>query len=116
MDVALESIASFEQYVLLSVVELSVDEETPAHSYEVAQTAKARLDALDRAPFGGIERQEVITALASLSEDDLLEKATTESAAGKGRPAYNLDVAPEEVLTTLSGDDEVGSYAESLTR
>lgn len=114
MDETLSSVQSFEQFVLLSVIELSVEGETPAHSFEVTETAKARIDDVDRASFGGIERQEVITALGSLAEAGLLEKAETTDAVGKGRPAYELAVEADEVLEPLSGADDVGSYAQSL--
>lgn len=114
MDETLSSVQPFGQFVLLSVVELSAADETPAHSYDVTQTAKSRLDDIDRAPFGGVERQEVITALGSLSEMGLLDKAETADAVGKGRPAYELAVDTDELLASLSGDDNVGSYVQFL--
>ena len=114
MNEPLGSVQSFEQFVLLSVAELSEGGETPAHSYEVTETAKARMDELDRPPFGGIERQEVITALGNLAEADLLAKAETEDAVGKGRPAYELAVDADRVVDVLSDDQDVGAYARSL--
>jgi len=116
MDATSDSIQPFEQFVLLSVVELSAASETPAHSYEVTETAKARIDDIDRDPFGGIERQEVITALGSLAEEGVLAKAETKSAVGKGRPAYELDVEADALVADLAGDDDVGSYAETLEK
>lgn len=110
----LQSVGSFEQFVLLSVVELSEEGETPAHSYEVTGRAKARLDDLDRDPFGGIEREEVIKALGSLAEADLLSKGETTSPVGKGRPAYDLAVEGDAVLDELRGEEGVGSYATTL--
>jgi len=114
MDETLGSVQSFEQFVLLSVVELSADDETPAQSHDVTEMAKARMDELDRPPFGGIERQEVITALGNLAESGLLAKAETEDAVGKGRPAYELAVEVDDVVDSLSADDDIGSYARSL--
>jgi len=114
MNEALGSVQSFEQFVLLSVVELSAEGQTPAHSYDVTETAKARMDDLDRPPFGGIERQEVITALGNLSEAGLLEKAETEDAVGKGRPAYELAVDADDAVDSLVDDEDVGPYARSL--
>lgn len=114
MDATPESVQSFEQFVLLSVVELARDGATPAHSYDVTETAKARIDDVDRDQFGGVERQEVITALSSLADEGLLAKEETESPVGKGRPAYALAVDPETVLSDLGGADDVGSYAAAL--
>ena len=114
MNEPLGSVQSFEQFVLLSVVELSTDGVTPAHSYDVTERAKERIDDLDRPPFGGIERREVITALRNLAEAGLLAKTETEDAVGKGRPAYELAVEADGVLDSLSEDDDVGSYARSL--
>ncbi|WP_276249969.1 hypothetical protein [Haloarcula rara] len=114
MNDALGSVQSFEQFVLLSVAELSEEGETPAHSYDVTETAKARMDELDRPPFGGIERREVISALGNLTEANLLAKAETEDAVGKGRPAYELAVASDDVIALLSEDEDVGAYARSL--
>jgi len=111
----LQSVRSFERFVLLTVVELADDGETPAHSYEVTELAKARMDDLDRPPFGGIERQEVITALSSLAGAELLGKDEVTSATGKGRPAYVLGVDADAVVTELRGDDDVGPYAEVLS-
>jgi len=96
------------------VVELSEEGETPAHSYEVTGRAKARLDDLDRDPFGGIERGEVIKALGSLAEANLLSKGETTSPVGKGRPAYELAVESGSVVEELRGEDGVGSYAATL--
>ncbi|MBX0325713.1 PadR family transcriptional regulator [Halomicroarcula sp. F13] len=114
MEETLRSTRSFEQFVLLSVVELSLADETPAHSYDVTQAAKAHLDDLSRDPFGGVERQEVISALRSLADDGLLEKDQTTSATGKGRPAYVLAVDADVVLDELADAEAVGPYVETL--
>jgi len=115
MNATLDSVGPFEQFVLLSVAELATADRTPAHSYDVTKTAKTRLDDLDRDTFGGIERQRVIRTLGSLAEDGLLAKAETTSPIGKGRPAYELAVDVDHVVSELAGDDAVGSYASSLT-
>lgn len=114
MDQSLDSVGSFERFVLLSVVELAEDAETPAHSYEVTGRAKARLDDLERDPFGGIERQEVIRALQSLADSGLLSKSEVTSPVGKGRPAYVLAVDEARVKTELRDDETVGTYADAL--
>lgn len=114
MDETLHSLRSFEQFVLLSVVELDAAGRTPAHSFDVAETAKAHLDDIDRDPFGGFERQEVISALTTLADASLLETSSTESPTGKGRPGYALAVDAAAVLAELEGVEGLGAYAETL--
>ncbi|WP_225334849.1 hypothetical protein [Halomicrobium urmianum] len=114
MAETIESRGPFEQFVLLAVTELSVDDETPVHSFEVAKRCKAHLDDVDRDPFGGVERREVTRALGSLAEDGLLRKERTTSATGKGRPAYALDVSSDRVVDAVDDETGVGPYAEQL--
>jgi len=114
MDEHIQSVRPFEQFVLLSMVELAQADQTPAHSYDVTQTAKAHLDDVDRDPFGGVERDAVITALQSLADDGLLTKARTESPTGKGRPAYDLAVDADDALDSLADADDVEPYVQKL--
>ncbi|EMA32779.1 hypothetical protein [Haloarcula japonica] len=109
-----QSADAFEQFVLLAVAELETAGETPAHSYHVTQTAKAHLADIDRQPFGGVERQRVISALSQLADEGLLSDQKTESPTGKGRPGYELTGDPEEVLDVLSATDEFESYIETV--
>ncbi|MFC7251248.1 hypothetical protein ACFQJ5_15590 [Halomicroarcula sp. GCM10025324] len=114
MDETVHSMQPFDQFVLLSVVELTAADATPAHSFDVAETAKDHLDDIDRDPFGGVQRQEVISALQTLADAGLLEKSKAESPIGKGRPGYELAVDAETVLDELTGVEGLGSYAETL--
>jgi len=114
MGATVESVRPFEQFVLLTVVELAESGETPAQSHEVTETAKARMDAVDRPPFGGIERREIISALGVLADQGLLEKTETTDAVGKGRPAYELAVSADGVQSALVDDETVGGYAAQL--
>jgi hypothetical protein len=114
MDETLHSMRSFEQFVLLSVVELAAADAMPAHSYDVAQTAQAHLDDIDRDPFGGVQRQEVISALQTLADAELLEKSKAESPTGKGRPGYGLAIDAGTVLDELADVEGLRSYVETL--
>jgi len=109
-----QSADAFEQFVLLAVAELETAGETPAHSYHVTQTAKAHLADIDRQPFGGVERQTVISALGQLADKGLLLTEQTESPTGKGRPGYELAGDPYEVLEVLSATDDFKSYIETV--
>jgi predicted transcriptional regulator len=110
----IQSQRPFEQFVLLAAAELSIEGETPVQSYQVTETIEARLDDLDRDLFGGVERQEVVSALSALAQADLLSTERIESATGKGRPAYDAAVGVETILSALADADDVGPYAERL--
>ena len=109
-----QSADAFEQFVLLAVAELETAGETPVHSYHVTQTAKAHLADVDRQPFGGVERQKVISALGQLADKGLLRTEQTESPTGKGRPGYELTGDPDEVLEVLSATDEFEPYVDAV--
>lgn len=110
----LNSVKPFEQFVLISVAELAEKDQTPAHSYDVAQTAKDRLEDVERDRFGGIERQEVITALQTLADADLLNKEQAQSATGKGRPGYELAIDQDALLDEFTDTAELGGYVEAI--
>lgn len=114
MEETIRSRRPFEQFVLLGVAELTIEGETPVQSHRVTETIKEQIDSLARDPFGGVERQEVVSALGSLAEDDLLSTERTTSATGKGRPAYDSEVGVKTILETLADEDEVAPYAERL--
>jgi len=114
MEETIRSRQPFEQFVLLAVAELTIEDETPVQSHRVTETIKGQLDSVARDPFGGVERQEVVSALGTLAQDDLLSTERTTSATGKGRPAYASEVDVETVLETLADADDVGPYAERL--
>jgi len=114
MQETIRSRRPFEQFVLLAVAELTIEGETPVQSHRVTETIKRQIDSIERDQFGGVERQEVVSALGTLSQDDLLSTERTTSATGKGRPAYEATVGVKTILQTLADADEVGPYAERL--
>jgi hypothetical protein len=109
-----QSADAFEQFVLLAVAELETADETPAHSYHVTQTMKAHLADIERQPFGGVERQEVIAALGRLADAGLLADTQTESPTGKGRPGYELVGDADDILEALSDTEEFEPYVETI--
>lgn len=114
MTETIESRRPFEQFVLLAVAELTIEGETPVQSHRVTETIKGQLDTVARDSFGGVERQEVVSALGSLSQDDLLATKRTTSATGKGRPAYDSEIGVTGILEALQDAEDVGPYAERL--
>jgi len=104
----------FEQFVLLAVAESTTDGQEPVQSHQVTETIKTRLDTVAHDSFGGVERQQVVSALGSLAEADILSTERTTSATGKGRPAYDITVDVATVVDALADADEVGPYAERL--
>jgi hypothetical protein len=114
MSEKIRSRRPFEQFVLLAVAELTIEGETPVQSHQVTETIKGQFDTVARDPFGGVERQEVVSALGTLSEADLLSTERTTSATGKGRPAYESKIDVETILAALVDAEDVGPYAERL--
>ncbi len=106
----------FQRFVLLSVIDLRARDDVPVHSFDVTGVCEDLLeefDGLDEMVPGGVTRQRVINALSELESADLLGEKRKESPTGKGRPAYALDIAEEEVLDDLAADDR---FVEAVER
>jgi len=104
----LDSLDAFHKFVLIAVIDLRSREDTPVHSFDVSGVCEDLLDEFERLDEmlpGGVTRQRVISALGDLEDAGHLGKETTESATGKGRPAYALSVDETGVLDSLAGDD-----------
>jgi len=104
----------FHRFVLLTVADLERRGESPVHSYDVKRVCETHVEALDREPFGGVTRRDVIAALSALEDADLLEEATVTSPVGKGRPAYELTAEPDAVLGSLAGDDQLAPLVDRV--
>jgi Cdc6-like AAA superfamily ATPase len=116
MTQAIESASLSQRVVLLGIVELSEQGETPAHSGEVKRTCAGRLREIEGDVVGGISESEVIRALNDLAAEGILSQDEVEdrSPVGKGRPAYSLSVDPAEALDTLREDERLGALVDEI--
>ncbi|MFB6083099.1 MAG: hypothetical protein ABEJ94_02510 [Halorientalis sp.] len=112
----IDGVEPFHRFVLLSVIDLRARDDVPVHSFDVTSVCEDLLDEfeeLDEMVPGGVTRQRVINALSELESADLLGEERKESPTGKGRPAYALDMAEEEILDRLAEDDR---FADAIER
>jgi DNA-binding HxlR family transcriptional regulator len=113
----IDEVDPFHQFVLLSVIDLRARDDVPVHSFDVTGVCEDLLDQfdeLDEMVPGGVTRQRVINALSELESAELLGEERKESPTGKGRPAYSLDIAEEEILEALAADDQFTDAVERI--
>lgn len=116
MSEAIDAATPFQRFVLLAVLELDHDGQTPVYSFDVRDRCAARLDDLAADRFGGVTREDVIKALSALEAEGVVSEADRddESPVGKGRPAYALAVDAETALDALDDDDALAPVVERL--
>ena len=113
----LDSLDAFHKFVLIAVIDLRSREDTPVHSFDVSGVCEDLLEEFERLDEmlpGGVTRQRVISALGALEDANHLAKETTESATGKGRPAYALSVDEEGILDALADDDRFAAAVDHV--
>lgn len=113
----LDSLDAFHKFVLIAVIDLRSREDTPVHSFDVSGVCEDLLEEFERLDEmlpGGVTRQRVISALGDLEDANHLAKETTESATGKGRPAYALSVDEEGILDALADDDRFAAAVDHV--
>jgi hypothetical protein len=103
----------FERFVLLTVADLTQEDEAPVHSFDVREQCTAHTVDVTCAE-GGVERAAVLQALEALVEFGALAETETTSPVGKGRPGFELTGDPAAIIDALAADDAVGTYAASL--
>ena len=96
----LESTSLVEQFVLLGLVELSRLDQTPAQTHHLRKCCRSWADRTSDAIVGAPSEADVMRTLYRLESKELVAEtdAGSTSPVGKGRPAYDLAVDPEEVL------------------
>lgn len=111
----LEATDTFHQFVLLAVIDHRARDDVPVHSFDVTGVCEDLLEESDslRDLFpGGVTRQRVIEGLNELADEGHLGSERTESATGKGRPAYSLAVDEAGVLDHLGDHDDFATAVE----
>lgn len=104
----IESLSVTERLVLLSITDLDAAGETPVESLTLKQRTREILGLADLEVVGELSEPDIMRALNVLGAQPYVGESTSEtSATGKGRPKYELAVAPDGVLDALSGDDRL---------
>lgn len=113
--VDIDSLSLTERLVLLSIADAEREGEAPVESLLLKQRAREILDVTETTVVGELSERDVMRALNALGAEPYVEETRPEtSATGKGRPEYELDVAPEAVLEALGDDDRLGEAVEGL--
>lgn len=101
-----ESISLTNQVVLLGVVDLANEDETPVQTHELRQHCKQQLPAADTEVVGTLTEADVIRSLYQLEDAGLVDEVelTETSPTGKGRPAYSLAVSAEAVYDGVADE------------
>ncbi|ELY42763.1 hypothetical protein [Natronorubrum tibetense] len=96
---AFETLSLTNQVVLLGVVELDRDDETPVQTHELRHVCKTQLEHVDTEVVGTITEADVMRSLYRLEDEGFVEEVDIDgtSPTGKGRPAYTLALGPDEV-------------------
>ena len=96
---AFEVLSLTNQVVLLGVAELHRDGETPIQTHELRHVCTDQLEHVDTEVVGTITEADVMRSLYRLENEGFVEEVEIEgtSPTGKGRPAYTLALAPDEV-------------------
>ncbi|MFB6118282.1 hypothetical protein [Halosegnis sp.] len=106
----------FQRFVLLGVLELDGDGETPAYSFDVYDLLEERVDDLAGDRIVGVTRSDVIETLSVLEAEGLLDEERPDDASptGKGRPTYVPAVDRAEALDVLGGDEMLAPVVATL--
>ena len=107
-SVELDSASFSTQVVLTGVLELALDDETPAHAGEIRAACNQALETVESDALGTVTEAEVSRTLNELEAAGLVDGSRDDtSATGKGRPKYNLAVQAEAVRAALKSDDRI---------
>lgn len=105
---AITDISLTHRVVMLAMAELNLHGETPAYSFEIRETSRDYLMAIDADVVGDLSESTIMRSLNELVASDLLsEKIIEESSVGKGRQSYDLAVPADSLLDSLAEDDHL---------
>ncbi|WP_254522413.1 hypothetical protein [Natrinema caseinilyticum] len=103
---ALDSISRTDTIVLLGVVALDREGETPVQTHELRKHCQQHLSTVETDVVGTVTEADVTRSLYRLEEAGLVgeNEPTSASPTGKGRPAYTLTVSPDVVYEEVDDD------------
>ena len=112
VDERIESLSLTEQTVLLGVVALDRDDETPAQTHELRRLCTEQLSDVETV-VGSLSEADVIRSLYRLEDAGVIDEhgPDEKSPTGKGRPAYTLTHNPDAILEAI--DDELTGAIDS---
>lgn len=111
--VDIDSLSFTEQLVLLGLVQVEQEGQTPVESLTVKERTIEFLEACEADTVGTLSEREVMRALNSLGTKPYLnEYISNTSPTGKGRPQYALDCSPDEVIQQMTGNERLGDVVE----
>ncbi|WP_265110133.1 hypothetical protein [Halosolutus halophilus] len=101
----LDSLSLTDQAVLLGVVALDRDGETPVQTPELRRVCKARLEDVETV-VGTLTEADVMRSLYRLEDEGVVEEVdrAETSPTGKGRPAYALNDSPDAIVDAIEDD------------
>jgi hypothetical protein len=111
----LDSTTLTERLVLLAIADAAVRNETPVASVDIRQRCRGLCESVDAEVLSTPDEPDVMRALSVLGAEPYIEEVRQEtSPVGKGRPQYDLDTDPSDVLDALVEDDRLEGTVESV--
>jgi predicted ArsR family transcriptional regulator len=111
----LDSTTLAQRITLISLVQLSEADETPAHTGKISRTCSRQIEAVDADVVRSLSEAATTRALNELEADGLVEMATdgSDSPVGKGRPEYE-PAHDASALTEAFDDDRLARLLDEL--
>ncbi|MEF8779390.1 MAG: hypothetical protein V5A46_01760 [Haloferacaceae archaeon] len=105
----LEDATLLQRVVLLGLVSLQEQSETPASSDQIRSVCNDCETKASDEVVGRVSEPDVIRALNRLVDRGAVDERppSSTSPVGKGRPNYDLAIEPDPVLGVLSSDDRL---------
>lgn len=102
----ISDISLTHRVLMLAMAELSLNDETPAYSFEIRATSREYLTDIEADVVGELPESIVMRSLNELVASDLLtEDVKQQSSVGKGRQTYELAVPADTLLGSLADDE-----------
>ena len=115
-DSDLDSTTLAQRLVLLGVARRTLCQDESPHSAAVRKTCARLLDDVSGDVVGNLSEADVTRRLNELAGERLVKQVDVEnqSPVGKGRPRYDLNVAPDALLDGLETDERVAPAVERV--